>query len=141
MNKDKMDDSLFEAMSRLADDIFLFDEDEIDSELRELGFTPDEVAKNMKTLLGKTMLRHSSARVVSDREMSGIVSLSVTSTIVAFAPGAAKAKLEEIVGRNPDAFPELTMAARKGSSISDADARSQLEDLVAVGAIKIEDLR
>jgi hypothetical protein len=138
MNKDTMDDNFFEAMSRLADDIFLFTEDEIDAELRDLGFDPDDVATNMKTLLGKAMLRHSSAHVISERK---IAAPSVTATIIDFAPGAAKAKLEEIVNRDPEAFPELTMAARKGTSISDADARSQLEDLVSVGAIKIEDLQ
>lgn len=139
MNRDTMDDKLFDLMSTLADDIFLMSEEEVDAELRELGYDPDEVVKSTKILLGKSILRYS-ARLVSEKKIAD-TTLSATATILEFAPGAAKAKLEELVNRDPEAFPELTMAARKGTSISDADARSQLEDLVSVGAIKIEDLQ
>lgn len=140
MNKDTMNDKLFDIMSTLADDVLLMSEEEVDAELLEIGLDPDEVVTSTKTLLGKSILRYSSARLISEKKMAD-VALPATATIIEFAPGAAKAKLEELVNRNPEAFPELTMAARKGSSISDADARSQLEDLVSVGAIKIEDLK
>lgn len=140
MNKDTMSDKLFDLMSTLADDIFMMSEDEVDAELHERGFDPEEVVKSTKMLLAKSLLRYSSAHLISEKKMAEMTR-SATATIIEFAPGAAKAKLEEIVNRDPAAFPELTMAARKGTSISDADARSQLEDLVAVGAIKIEDLQ
>lgn len=137
MTREKMDDSFFELMSELADDVFLYSEEEVNAQLRELGMSPDDVVKSTKALFGKAMLRHASAKVISNKEIASISA----SNVFLFPPGAAKAKLEELISRDPSAFPELTLAARKGSSISEEDARSQLEDLIAVGAIKLEDLR
>lgn len=138
MNKDKMDDNFFDTMALIADDVFLLSEEEVDAELRELGIDPDVVAKTSKILVGKSIMKSTSARLKSQNEMHVV---SDASNVIEFSPSGAKAKLAEIISRDPNAFPELTMAARKGTSISDADAQSQIEDLLAVGAITIDDLK
>jgi len=59
--------------------------------------------------------------------------------VIQFNPAEARRKLDKLLHDNPDAAYEFTLAARKGSELSDTDVLGMLEDLQELGVYRPED--
>ena len=53
-------------------------------------------------------------------------------------PAAARARLQKALLQSPEAAQRLTLAARKGDDLSDADVLGMLEDLEELGILPPE---
>ncbi len=140
MGRDRMkDDELLRLANALAEDILDMTPEELDAELRAIGEDPDTVEKEMRAVIGKSIMQSAKARLAVSKVLANPERGS--SRISGPAPGAARRKLDKIISQNVDAYPQLTLAARKGETMSDADAESLLEDLRALGIVdKDEDM-
>lgn len=129
---------LADLVAGFAEDVFEYDDAQVDADLVDAGENPEDVARRMRSAIGRALLQD--ARTQINTENRTQAHREGEGAVLAFAPGVARAKLAEIVGRDPAAHPELTMAARKGAFLSDKDAESQLEDLIELGVVSREDL-
>lgn len=137
MNKNRMKNpKIHELASALAEDVFEMDIGAVDAELLAAGYQPEDATSKVRAVIARAIFGKARAQLAK-----APVHVPESRTLLRFGPGEARAKLNAIVNRDPAAFPELTMAARKGQSISDADAASQLEDFLELGIIGPDDLK
>lgn len=137
MNKDRMKNpKIHELASALAEDVFEMDIGAVDAELLAAGYQPEDATGKVRAVIARAIFGKARAQLAK-----APAHVPESGTLLRFGPGEARAKLDAIVNRDPAAFPELTMAARKGQSISDADAASQLEDFLELGIIGPDDLK
>ncbi|MBA8903092.1 hypothetical protein [Phyllobacterium sp. P30BS-XVII] len=137
MNQDRMKNpKIHDLASALAEDVFELDIGAVDAELLAAGYRPEDATSKVGAVIARAIFSKARGQLAK-----APAHVSETGTLLRFGPGEARAKLDAIVNRDPGAFPELTMAARKGQSISDADAVSQLEDFLELGIIDPDDLK
>ena len=128
MTKEKVD-PIFDLIDALADEAFEADIATLEAELEEEGKSSADVIASMRTSIGKVRMRLAkAARTERKTDINKVVSLDAAT---------AKAKLSKIIAERP----QLSMAARKGTEVSEADALSALNDMLRLGLITEDDLR
>lgn len=128
MTKEKVD-PIFDLIDALVDEAFEEDITTLQAELAAEGKSPAEVVASMRASIGKVRMQIAkAARTERSTDSSNVVSLDAA---------VAKAKLNKIISERP----QLSMAARKGTEASDADALSTLSDMLRLGLITEDDLR
>lgn len=128
MTKEKVD-PIFDLIDALADEAFEADIATLEAELADERRSAAEVVASMRASIGKAKMRIAkAARTERKADVSNVVSLDAA---------AAKAKLNKIIAERP----QLSMAARKGTEVSEADALSTLSDMLRLGLITEDDLR
>jgi len=128
MTKEKVD-PIFDLIDALADEAFEADIATLEAELAEEGRSSADVIASMRSSIGKARLQIAkAARTEPKAYVSNVISLDAA---------AAKAKLSKIMAERP----QLSMAARKGTDVSAADALSTLNDMLRLGLITEDDLR
>lgn len=132
--QDSKNAALERLTEALVEDILATSEAEILSEAMDDGVDPVAETARLKALykslsaeLGKTRLAAAKAAAQADR------SSSPSRKLTRLDPVAARARLQSILEHDPDTKAKLTIAARKGEGLSDADVQSMLEELEELG--------
>ena len=118
-------DSLVEDMLGLSDA-------ELAAEIRERGDDPANVAARARAVFEKAVSaqgrrRLSAARAAIDADASR------PRNVVRLNPAVARARLDKLMRQYPETAKKLTLAARKGEGLSDADVLGLLADLEELG--------
>ena len=128
------------AIDRLAaslvDDILNMTDEEILAEVAADREDPKQIAQETEDIFeravatcGKSRLTAARRSVLADRQQG--------SKVFRLDPSTARQKLENILRQHPETRNKLTLAARKGDSLSDSDVLSMLEDLGELGVISL----
>jgi hypothetical protein len=103
-------------------------------EEREAGNDPSALVNHARalyarasTLTAKRRLEAAKATLQAERRPRGETSVQ------RLDPTVARARLNALLDQHPETKTKLTMAARKGEGLSDADVQSMLEDLEELG--------
>jgi len=118
----------------LVEDILAASDDEIAAEIVEVHGDPKKVAAATRAVFEKALAGMGKARLAAARAAVD-ASRRRPATVVALDPAAARRRLDKLMATDPEVASKLTLAARKGSSPSDADVRSMLEDLEELGIV------
>lgn len=118
-------DSLVEDMLGLSDA-------ELADEIRERGEDPAAVAARARAVFEKAVRaqgrrRLSAARAAVDADAAR------PRNVVRLDPGVARARLDRLMRQYPETAKKLTLAARKGEGLSDADVLGLLANLEELG--------
>ena len=124
----------------LVEDILGATDAEILEEAKEDGVDPAATAARLEGIYkraladaGKSRLAAAKAAVEDHRPRPR------PGTRVPLDASAARARLQSILDRDPETRAKLTLAARKGEGLSDADVQNMLEDLEELGILPTED--
>lgn len=132
------DDAKQIALDRLTDalveDILATPDADLLKEERDAGNDPSEVAKAARALYerasilsAKKKLQAAKAALRAERRPR------MEAPVRELDPAVARARLNALLEQHPETKTKLTMAARKGEGLSDADVQSMLEDLEELG--------
>lgn len=125
-----------ELIERLTDalieDILNASDEEILSELAEESGASKVEAGNVRKLFEKAQTMSAKKRLVAAREAIE-QEKPQRAKVIPLNSLQARRKLETILNEHPEETRELTLAARKGTDLSDADILGMLEDLQELG--------
>jgi hypothetical protein len=111
------------------DSILNMSESELDEELREMGFDPDEAVKQTKAAVDRGILMANKANFARTRsELAHAKARLASSSNLRDRSGAAS-RFEKIRSGDADLSSRMMMAARKGKGLSEKDIEGILEDL------------
>lgn len=132
------------ALDRLAqalvDDVLTATDAEILAEAKEDGTDPAATAARLKGIYRNALANAGKARLAAAKAAVGADRRSARPGIItALDPTAARARLEAVLKRDPETLNKLTLAARKGEGLSDADVQGLLDDLEELGILPSED--
>jgi len=124
----------------ITDDVLTISDDEIESELQNLGIKVDEKVSTFRQLVDVPSLAYRKARLTKAKAASNRINTAETSVNVILEHLKATGNdirtiLSKLIfsGQVPK---EITMAFRDGKEISDEEAESILEDLINLGIVK-----
>lgn len=136
MSDNKNQEALDRVARALVEDVLRTSDEALISEITEDGIDAAAEAARLRDIYtkalgaaGRARLAAAKAAVATDKAARSPAS------VLALDPGAARARLEAVLRRDPETRDKLTLAARKGEGLSDADVRSMLEDLEALGLL------
>lgn len=128
--------SIDRLLQILVEDILNATDSEILAEAKEDGTDPAARAERLKGVYkralangGRSRLAAAKAAVDTDRQKSR------TGDVTTLDPTSARARLEAALKQDPETHNKLTLAARKGEGLSDADVRGLLQDLEELGIV------
>jgi hypothetical protein len=120
-------DALIRLADALAEDVLNASDEEILAEAREDKVDVESVAiarrsefESLAAAIAKRRLAEAKAAVAAHRSPA---------TITRLDPGVARRRLERLIAQDPETAQKLTLAARKGQSLSDEDELGILADL------------
>jgi hypothetical protein len=132
-------DALRRLADALAEDVLNAPDHEILEDAAEIYGDTGKLAADMLKLFeriaseqGKERLAAARAAVAADRLRPAAV--------VRLEPAEARRRLQRLIAADPETARKLTVAARKGYDLSDADVQSMLEDFEELGVIQPGDL-
>lgn len=110
---------------------------ELAAEIRERGEDPATVAARARAVFEKTVRAQGKRRLAAAR---AAVDADATTPrrVVQLEPASARARLDKLLRQSPETAKKLTLAARKGEGLSDADVLGLLANLEELG-VKDED--
>jgi len=124
-------DALIRLATALAEDVLRASESEILAEARENKIDVESVASARRTQFGsiaatiaRRRLTEAKAAVAAQRRPATVTRLDLV---------AARRQLERLLAQDPETAQKLTMAARRGQSLSDDDVLDMLADLKELG--------
>ena len=116
----------------LVEDILSASDEEILSEAKEEYRNPQEEADAVLLLFEKARTMSAKKRLLAAREAIE-QEKPLRAKVIPLNALQARRKLESILHEHPEATSEFTLAARKGTDLSDADVLGMLEDLQDLG--------
>lgn len=120
----------------LVEDILTASDQEILDELREDGVDPETVVSHMKSLYARAKTGVAKKRFEAAKAAFRADQMNPKrSNVVPLDPSVARARLQSILNRHPEAGQHLTLAARKADGLSDAEIASLLDDLEELGLV------
>jgi hypothetical protein len=133
-NSNDKRDALRRLADALAEDVLNAPDHEILEEAAEIYGDTGKLAADMLKLFeqvaseqGKERLAAARAAVAADRRRP--------TAVIRLQPAEARRRLQQIIAADPETARKLTVAARKGEGLSDADVQSMLEDFEELGVI------
>ncbi len=127
-----------EMLNRLADelvsDVISTSDADILSEASEDYGSPEVAADHVRSILKNAQQQVAKQRLVAAREaVNQFKDNEKCAKVISLDPVRARRALEKTLLAHPESTRELTIAARKGSDLSDSDVLSMLEDLRDLG--------
>lgn len=127
-------------VTAFVDDVLNANDAEILAEAKEDGIDPAATVSHVKHLFSKAVVDAGRARLTGAKVAAESYRRSVeTTNVKVLDASTARARLDSILKHHPEAREKLTLAARKGEGLSDADVRGMLEDLDQLGIKANED--
>lgn len=124
------------ALDRLADvlveEILNASDQDILAEVKEDGEDPAAIAAEVQTVFENARAKVAKRRLAAAKA-GAAASRRRTADVVRLDPAEARRTLERALARDPETASKLTLAARKGETLSDEDVRGMLEDLDELG--------
>lgn len=141
MNTPKDDERA--VLDRLADalveDILSASDEEILAEAREDTENPAKMIAATRAVFERTLLGEGKARLAQARADLQRDREQGTASVRSLSPQDARRQLQSVLKQDPELENKLTLAARNGEGLSDEDVYGMLEDLKALGFIKLPD--
>ena len=132
--------SLYRLTQLLVEDILSTSDAEILDEAKEGGIEPAATAARLKSLYekaasttGRSRLAAAKVAVEVDRHNTQ------ESTVALLDPSTAQSRLQSALAQDPETRAKLTLAARKGEGLSNADVHGLLQDFDELGLLPLED--
>lgn len=125
-------DPIGRLVDMLVEDILQTSDEDLLNEVKERGDDPKAIADRMRALFGRAELAQRRWRLMAAREAVNADAQRRAGQL-AKDPAAARRQLDTIMQRFPSATAKLTIAARKGTGMSDSDVLSLLADLEELG--------
>jgi hypothetical protein len=124
-------DALIRLANALVEDVLSASEGEILVEAREDKVDVESVARagrsqfeSIAATIARRRLTEAKAAVAAQRSLATVTRLDLV---------AARRQLERLLAQDPETAQKLTLAARKGQSLSDDDVLDMLADLKELG--------
>ena len=132
----KADNSLEHLTERLVDTILAATDSELLADAKEDGVDLAAQAAHGRHLLTQALAAGGKRKLAAARAALEARSKSRAYTSTnALSPIEARAVLERALREAPETANKLTLAARKGQSLSDADVYGMLDDLADLGLL------
>jgi hypothetical protein len=131
MNKDKMDPLGF-LVENLVQDFLDMTDAEIAIEIRERGEDPVAVAAKARAVFERALTAKRKASLIQARNAVD-TDAAHPRTVIAIDGATARARLQRLLRRFPEAATKLTLAARNGVGLSDSDVLGLLTNFHDLG--------
>ena len=132
MTVDKSDRvALLRVVDALVEDILNTPDQDIMSEAAQDHADPAAVAAQTRSLFDKAAALAGRSRLAAAKK--ALAARVPAGSGTRLDPAAARHRLEGILGSKPGTAGRLTLAARNGQGLSDADVNSMLDDLAELG--------
>jgi CO/xanthine dehydrogenase Mo-binding subunit len=133
MKKHGHRERLVRLTEELVEDVLRASEKEVLSESDADFETVTAQADHVRALLDKALINVAKKRLLAAREAVDQRKEQWKAKVFQLNPLQARRKLDALLHEHPEATKEFTLAARKGSDLSDADILNMLEDLQELG--------
>ena len=136
--KDKSD-PFARLVGGLVQDMMDLTDAELSAELRERGEDPALIAGRARAVFEKAVRERGKRRLTAARTAVDD-DAAIPRKVVKLDAVSARARLEKLLRRSPETAKKLTIAARKGEGLSDADVLGLLSNLEELGVRDEDDL-
>ena len=125
-------DALGRLADALAEDILNAPDEQVLADAAEIYGDTDKLAADMLRLFEQTASEQSKAKLVAARAAIA-ADRRRPARAARLDPAEARRRLQRLLSADPETARKLTLAARKGETLSDDDVYSMLEDFEDLG--------
>ena len=133
--RNEAQEALDRVAEKLAEDVLNATDAEILAEAEEDGRDIAAEAASSRAILVKALAAQGKRRMAAARAAIDARSATSAPTARRLSPEQARQLLARALRDAPETSDKLTMAARKGQDLSDADVYGMLDDLVDLGLL------
>jgi hypothetical protein len=133
--RNKEQDALDRVAEKLAENVLNATEAELLAEAKEDGRDIAAEAAQSRAIFAKALAAQGKRRMAAARAAINARSATSAPTARRLSPEQARELLAHALRDAPETSTKLTMAARKGQDLSDADVYGMLDDLADLGLL------
>lgn len=132
-------EALDRLTEKLVEDVLNAPDAELLEEAKEEGRDVAAEAAHSRAIFAKAVAAHGKRKLAAARAAIGARSKQPSYRTGQLTPQQARAVLDRALHAAPETAAKLTLAARKGQGLSDADVYGMLEDMADLGLLPPED--